>query len=435
MSFICPPYLRAITKNRSLYMNPVKYEIFYLDNGLKVIVHEDHSIPKTVMNLVYRVGAKDEAQERTGFAHLFEHLMFGGSKNIKEFDTPLLKVGGTSNAFTNNDITNYYLSLPSNQLETGFWLESDRMLELDFSQKSLDVQKSVVIEEFKQRYLNKPYGDAHLLLRPVHFKKHPYRWPTIGMDISHIEKATLEDVKEFFYGFYAPNNATLVVAGDVTLDQVKRLAEKWFGPIPNRTLNKKELPVEPIQKEARELTVHRDVPHAGVYKMYHIPGKSEDGYYAADLLTDILTAGKASRLYQALVKEKRVASRVSAFSWGAYHPGMISIDASLPKGVDSATYEAALYEIVDELQSLKSNELQRVKNSIETQYALNRTRILNRAMFLAMSDTLDDVELINTSLQKYLDVSTDIFHESARNILNKNNCSTLYYLPSNGSLS
>ena len=222
-------------------MSHIHYESFVLDNGLKVIVHEDHSIPKAVVDVVYKVGAKDEDEERTGFAHLFEHLMFGGSKHIEDYDTPLQRVGGENNAFTTNDITNYYITLPSNQLETAFWLESDRMLELDFSQHSLDVQKSVVIEEFKQRYLNKPYGDAHLILRSLHYKVHPYKWPTIGKEISHIEGASLDEVKDFFYGFYAPNNATLIVAGDVKTDEVRRLAEKWFGPIPNRKLKKKEL--------------------------------------------------------------------------------------------------------------------------------------------------------------------------------------------------
>lgn len=413
-------------------MYPVSYETFFLDNGLKVIVHEDHSIPKVVVDVVYRVGAKDEDPEKTGFAHLFEHLMFGGSKNIPEFDTPLLKVGGVSNAFTNNDVTNYYQSLPSNQVETAFWLESDRMLELEFSQRSLDVQKSVVIEEFKQRYLNKPYGDAHLLLRPIHFKKHPYRWPTIGMEISHIEKANLDDVKDFFYGYYAPNNATLVVAGDITVDQVKRLAEKWFGPIPNRSLKKHDLPVEPAQNDSRKDSVRKQVPFPAVYKMFHIPAKTDPDYYSAEILTDILSAGKASRLYQDLVKEKRLASSVKAFSWGAFQPGMISIDATLATGVSPEEYEAGLNEVLEDIQQIEEPELQRIKNSIETQYALDRTQILNKAMGLAISDALGDPELVNSSMESYLSLTTDQVSAAAKRFLDPSKCSTLYYLPQNG---
>lgn len=412
-------------------MPELKFETFSLSNGLKVIVHEDHTMNKAVLDIVYRVGAKDEEPERTGFAHLFEHLMFGGSKHIPDYDTPLQKVGGENNAFTTNDITNYYLSLPSNQLETGFWLESDRMLELDFSQKSLDIQKSVVIEEFKQRYLNKPYGDAHLILRDLHFTTHPYRWPTIGKEISHIEKATLEDVKDFFYGFYAPNNATLVVAGDVKKEQVKELAEKWFGPIPRRTLKKGDLPQEPPQTEARFKTVERDIPFTAVYKMFHIPAKGTKGYYATDFITDILSGGKAARLYQTLVKEKQLVSSVRAFSWGAHHPGIVSIDATLSPGVAQEDYEKALWEILESLQEIGDEEIQRVKNSLETHYILERSTILNRAISLALGDSIGDPNLINTSIGKYMALTNDEVRETAKTYFRPSNCSTLYYLPRN----
>ncbi|MEM7035563.1 MAG: pitrilysin family protein [Bacteroidota bacterium] len=413
-------------------MSGILYETFTLDNGLKVIVHEDHSLAKAVVNVIYRVGAKDEDPNRTGFAHLFEHLMFGGSKHITDYDTPLQKVGGENNAFTTNDLTNYYLTLPSNQLETGFWLESDRMLELDFSQRNLDVQKSVVIEEFKQRYLNKPYGDAHLILRSVHFKKHPYQWPTIGKEISHIEGATLEEVKKFFYGFYAPNNATLVVAGDVTVPQVRALAEKWFGPIPRRELLTRELPREPKQSAPREKTVYRDVPFPAVYKMFHIPSKKDPAYFAADMMTDIMSGGKAGHLYQHVVKEKQVASSAAAFSWGAHHPGIISIDGTVARGKTVEAYETALKEVIESLYDLSESELQRVKNSIESQYVMERTTLLNKAMVLAICDTLGDPELANTSLDHYLAVTRDQVVEAAQTLLHPDNCSTLYYLPQNG---
>lgn len=410
-------------------MSIINYDSFTLDNGLHVLVHEDHSVAKAVVDVIYNVGAKDEDESRTGFAHLFEHLMFGGSRNIPEYDTPLQKVGGENNAFTSNDITNYYLSVPSNQIETGFWLESDRMLELDFSQEILDVQKSVVIEEFKQRYLNRPYGDAHLLLREVHFTDHPYKWATIGKEIEHISGASLEEVKEFFFSYYAPNNATLVVAGDVTLEQVKALAEKWFGPIPRREVKKKTLPQEPRQNEARSKTVYKDVPFAGVYKMYHIPAKKDKGYFAADLLTDILSAGRASRLYQYMVKEKQVASSVRAFSWGAHDPGMISIDGTVARGKTVEEYETALNEVLADLMNVTEDELQRVKNSIETQYVLERTTILNKAMILAISDILGNPELANTSMASYMEVSLDELKSAASEYLRDTNCSTLYYLP------
>ncbi len=413
-------------------MSAIPYTTFSLANGLKVIVHEDHSIASAVVNILYRVGARNETPDKTGFAHLFEHLMFGGSKNIPSYDSPLQMVGGENNAFTTNDITNYYLTVPANQLETGFWLESDRMLELDFSQKSLDVQKSVVIEEFKQRYLNKPYGDAHLILRGLHYTTHPYRWPTIGKEISHIESATLEDVKAFFYGYYAPNNATMVVAGNVTVDQVKALSEKWFGDIPSRTLLHQPLPAEPIQREARQQTVYRDVPFPSVYKMYHIPAKDDLRYFAADMITDILSSGKAGHLYQHMVKDKQVASSVRAFSWGAHDPGAISIDGTIAKGKTVEEYEAALQEVLEGLLVVEEDEVQRIKNSIESQYVMDRVTLLNKAMNLALCDALGDTELANTSLSHYLSLTREDLISATREFLRPDNCSTLYYLPSNG---
>jgi zinc protease len=413
-------------------MSAIQYSSFVLDNGLKVVVHEDHSMAKAVINLLYRVGARNESPDRTGFAHLFEHLMFGGSANISDYDRQLQQVGGENNAFTTNDITNYYLTLPSNQLETGFWLESDRMLELDFSQRSLDVQKSVVIEEFKQRYLSKPYGDAHLLLRALHYTTHPYKWGTIGKEVAHIEGASLEDVKDFFYGYYAPNNATLVVAGNVTESHVRTLAEKWFAPIPARKLMHQPLPVEPPQTAARQMTVHRDVPFASVYKMYHIPARNQQGYYVADILTDILSSGKAGHLFQRMVKETEVASSVRAFSWGAYDPGIISIDGTVARGKTVEEYEAVLAEVLEKLQQVSEEELHRVKNSIESQFIMERTTLLNKAMVLAMADAVGDIEEANTSIQRYLSITTEDVAEGARRLLAPSNCSTLYYLPNHG---
>ena len=413
-------------------MSAIPYSTFSLDNGLKVIVHEDPTVATAVLDILYHVGARNEVEDKTGFAHLFEHLMFGGSSNIPNYDTPLQMVGGENNAFTTNDITNYYLTVPANQIETGFWLESDRMLELDFSQKNLDVQKSVVIEEFKQRYLNKPYGDAHLILRGIHYTTHPYRWPTIGKEISHIEIATLEDVQNFFYGYYAPNNATMVVAGNVTLEQVRQLAQKWFGGIPRRELLHKPLPVEPAQTAARQATVYRDVPFPAVYKMYHIPARTEEGYFAADMVTDILSSGKAGHLYQRMVKDRQVATSVRAFSWGSHDAGTVSIDGTLAKGKTVQEYEEALQEVLDEMLQVSETEVQRVKNSIESQYVMDRITLLNKAMNLAISDSLGDPEFANTSIDKYLGLTREDVIAATRKYFHPDNCSTLYYLPQHG---
>jgi predicted Zn-dependent peptidase len=407
----------------------LSFETFTLANGLKVIVHPDHSIPKAVVDIVYRVGSKDEDPGRTGFAHLFEHLMFEGSKHIPHYDTPLQQVGGSNNAFTNPDITNYYLTLPANQLETAFWLESDRMLELAFSQEKLDVQRSVVIEEYKQRYLNQPYGDARHKLLALGYQSHPYRWPTIGQDIAHIEEATLDDVRDFFFGYYAPNNATLVVVGDVEIEQVRQLAEKWFGPIPSRPLKKHPLPVEPAQTAPRQQTVYADVPYPAVYKMYHVPGHTDERYYLADLLTDLLSNGKSAILYQSLLKEHQLVQSISAYSWGLHDPGPIFIDGRLAEGVSTAQYEAQLERAIGQLQSLTEESLDRIKGKLAATFVMQKTTLLNKAMGLAMYDALGDPNLINLIPDFYRRITLAEVKAAAEQYLSPDNCSTLYYLP------
>jgi len=410
-------------------MKKIEYNLNVLPNGLRILVHEARHIPRVTVNLLYRVGAKDEDPEKTGFAHLFEHLMFGGSRNIPSYDTPLQKVGGENNAFTTNDITNYYISLPSNQLETAFWLESDRMLELDFSQRSLDVQKSVVIEEFKQRYLSQPYGDAHLLLRPVHYKVHPYQWATIGKDTSHIEQATLEDVVQFFYGYYAPNNATLVVTGDVSTQEVIRLANKWFGDIPSRTLLKKILPREPKQTEARQHFVEKDVPYTAIYKAWHIPERTHADYYPLDLVTDLLSGGRSAKLFQYMVKEKEIAHSIAAFSWGAYDPGMISLDGKINPGHTVEEYEEGVRRVLDNLMDISDKDLQRVKNKAEASAETEYTSLMNIGLSLAIADSLGNPEYINEVLPRYLAVSREDITRVVSQYLIPQNCSTLYYFP------
>ena len=408
----------------------IDFERFELPNGLKVIVHQDNSTPLACINILYNVGARDEDPEQTGFAHLFEHLMFGGSVNIPNYDEPLQRVGGENNAFTTNDITNYYLTLPAENLETGFWLESDRMLSLAFSEKSLEVQRNVVIEEFKQRYLNQPYGDVWLLLRPMAYKVHPYRWDTIGKEISHIENAKIQDVKNFFQRFYCPNNAIMVVAGNVELDEVKVLAEKYFAPIPKGPDNKRNLPVEPAQQEARSLTVERDVPVDAIYKAYHMCSRYDKEYYAVDLISDVLSRGNSSRLYNVLVKDKQLFSDIHAYVMGDFDKGLFVISGKLVAGVDMKTAEAAITVELNKMktQPVSADELTKVKNKMESSHTFGEVDVLNKATNLAISELLGDANFINKEVEKYLAVTQEEMMTQANQIFRDENCSTLYYM-------
>jgi predicted Zn-dependent peptidase len=407
----------------------IKFEKFQLPNGLKVIVHEDRSTPLACINILYNVGARDEDPEQTGFAHLFEHLMFGGSLNISNYDEPLQMVGGENNAFTTNDITNYYLTLPSDNLETGFWLESDRMLSLAFSDKSLEVQRSVVIEEFKQRYLNQPYGDVWLLLRPMAYKVHSYKWDTIGKEISHIENAKMEDVRAFFKKFYCPNNAIMVVAGNVNLAEVKRLSEKWFGPIPKGPDNNRNLQPEPEQTEARSLTVERDVPVDAIYKAYHMCSRYDKEYYAVDLISDILSRGNSSRMHNSLIKEKKLFSDINAYVLGDFDKGLFVVSGKLTKDVTMEQADAGIKAELDAMKATLVNpdELTKVKNKTEASHVFGEVDILNKATNLAVAELLGDAGLVNHEVDKYLAVTAEEIREQANIIFRDENCSTLYY--------
>ena len=399
-------------------------------NGQTVIHHFDDSTQLCVLNMLYNVGSKHENPDKTGFAHLFEHLMFGGSVNIEEFDTVLQDASGESNAFTSNDITNYYLTLPANNIETGFWLESDRMLSLDFSQESLDIQRNVVIEEFKERYLNQPYGDVWLKILPLAYKIHPYNWPTIGKEISHIENATLEDVKTFFKNFYCPNNAVLVLAGNLDFENCKTLVDKWFAPIPSQKLIKPIYNQEPKQTEARTETVYADVPLDMIVKAYHMPARTDEGYFAADMLTDILGSGKSSRFYTDLVKNKNLFSELDAYISGDVEAGLLMIEGKLSKGVSIEIAENAILNTLEHFKTrgVSDDELTKIKNKSETNIRFNDMTVLNKAMKLAYAWVLGDIELVNTEAESYLKVTkTDIIN-MANKILVPTNCSTLYYL-------
>lgn len=411
----------------------IQFEKFTLANGLRVIVHQDTSSPMAVMNIMYDVGARDEDPSRTGFAHLFEHLMFGGSVNIPSYDEPLQMAGGENNAYTTNDLTNYYIQLPAENLETAFWLESDRMLSLAFGEKSLDVQRKVVSEEFKEHYLAKPYGDVWHKMRELAYTSHPYKWMTIGKDLSHIENASLDDVKNFFFKFYRPVNAIMVVAGNVELEKVKQLAEKWFGDIPSGDKYERDLPQEPAQKEGRKLEVKADVPLDAFYKCWHMPARADNRYYVVDLLTDILGGSASSRLHQALIKEKKLFSNIECYHFGSTDAGLLCIEGKLVKGVTMATAEAEVEKILDTVRNelVSDNELQKVKNKTESMMAFEDMSVMNRANSLAYYELLGDADLMNTELEKYAVVTSDEILKESQRIFTEANSNTLYYLSNN----
>lgn len=408
----------------------IAFDRFVLNNGLRVIVHQDLSTPMVAFNILYDVGARDEDPGRTGFAHLFEHLMFGGSVNIPEYDEPLQMAGGENNAYTTNDITNYYIQLPKENIETAFWLESDRMLSLAFTEKSLDVQRKVVSEEFKEHYINKPYGDVWNYLRQLAYKQHPYQWMTIGKELKHIEEAQLQDVKDFFFKHYRPQHAVLCVAGYTNLEEVKALAEKWFGDIPPGDTYMRSIPREPQQTEARELTVEADVPYDALYKAWHIEGRTHPQYYAADIITEVLGSGQASRLYQRLVKEQQLFSNISCYHTGSVDPGLLVIEGKLVKGV---SIEAANAAIEAELQQLRDHgvteeELAKARNKIESMITFEDMNLLARANNFAFYELMGDAGMMNTELGKYLAVTPQDVQAAIDTVFAPTNSNTLKYL-------
>jgi predicted Zn-dependent peptidase len=408
----------------------VRFERFVLANGLRVLVHADKSTPMAVVNVLYDVGARDEDPSKTGFAHLFEHLMFGGSINISDYDDPLQLAGGENNAYTTNDLTNYYCQLPAENLETAFWLESDRMLSLAFSKKSLDVQRKVVCEEFKEHYINKPYGDAWHMMRSLAYKSHPYQWMTIGKELAHVENARLEDVKAFFFKHYTPSNAILVVAGNVEMAQVKILAEKWFGDIPSGEKYNRRLPQEQVQLDARRMSVKKDVPLDAFYKTWHMCGRNDGDYYTTDLLTDILGGGASSRLYQALVKENQIFSSINCYHFGSLDKGLFTVDGQLVQGVHIEDAEAAVERVLDTVrkQSIDERELEKVKNKTESVMAFEDMGLMNRASSLAFYELLGDGNLMNNEIERYRAVSVADIQQVAETILQPANSNTLWYL-------
>ncbi len=408
----------------------IHFERFRLDNGLTVLVQQDKTTPIAAVNILYKVGAKDEQPDKTGFAHLFEHLMFGGSIHVPKFDKPLEVAGGENNAFTNNDFTNYYLTIPKNNLEIAFWLESDRMLSLAFSPESLEVQRQVVIEEFKQNYLNQPYGDVYLLLKPLAYKKHPYRWNTIGKEISHIEKATMDDVKAFYGKYYNPDNAIMAVSGNVETEEIKALAEKWFGTINKKSDIVRSYPAEPQQKERREKTVYRNVPQNALYLVWHMPERTNPGYYTVDLISDLLSNGNSSRMYQLLVKEKKLFSEVNAFITGDLDGGLFMVSGKLYDNVDIKTAESEVYAVINRLweEDIPEKELQKVKNKVEATLIFSEISVLQKAMGLCFYELLGNAAMFNEEINKYKTVTTNDIRTTAATLLRKDNVNVLYYL-------
>ena len=407
----------------------IRINKYCLPNGLRLIHHQDKETQMVALNLLYDVGSKDENPNRTGFAHLFEHLMFGGSVNIPDFDTPLQKAGGENNAWTSNDITNYYSVVPRQNVETAFWLESDRMLGLDFSEKSLSVQKQVVIEVFKQRNLNQPYGDIPLLIRPLAYKVHPYRWPTIGKRVEHIEQVKLEDVKSFFYKHYAPNNAILAVTGNISFEKTVDLTEKWFGPIERRDIELRNLPIEPVQESAQFQEVSRPVPLDSITKVYHMCRRMDKEYHCFDLLSDILSNGRSSRLFQRLVMDRKLFADIDASITGDIDAGLFMIKGKVNKGV---SLEDADRAIVEELRRLGENEvssyeLQKVVNKFESNDLFSNINYLNKATNLAYYELLDKAENIDSEIEKYKGVTSRMLKELAERAFVEENSSTLYY--------
>lgn len=407
----------------------MKINHYTLDNGLRLVHHEDTGTQMVALNIVYDVGARDEHPDHTGFAHLFEHLMFGGSKHIPDYDVPLQLAGGENNAWTNNDITNYYLTVPAANVEIGFWLESDRMLELAFSPRSLEVQRGVVMEEFRQRCLNQPYGDAGHLLRPLVYRVHPYRWPTIGKDLSHIANATLDEVKDFFFRHYAPNNAVLAVTGHLSWDETRRLADKWFGPIPRRDIARRTLPQEPEQTEERRLTVERDVPLDALYMAFRMCGRGEADYYAFDALSDILSNGRSSRLTRHLVQERKLFSNIDAYVSGSRDAGLLYINGKPSSGTTLEEAEAAVWEELERLvqEPVDERELEKVKNKFESTQIFGNINYLNVATNLAWFELTGKAEDIDREVECYRAVNVGQLQAVARRAFRRTNANVLYY--------
>jgi predicted Zn-dependent peptidase len=407
----------------------IDYSRFELPNGLRVLLHKDNSTPLVAVNMLYNVGSRDEYPDKTGFAHLFEHLMFGGSMNIPDFDDALQLAGGENNAFTNNDITNFYIVLPLENLEVALWLESDRLFSLNFSEKVLKVQRKVVVEEFKETCLNQPYGDVWHHISELAYKVHPYQWPTIGKTPSHVEKANLNDVRSFFFKYYRPNNAVLTIAGNIDEAQVKELVTKWFGNIPAGELVVRNLPEEPRQREVQIRRQTAKVPLDAIYMAFHMCSRTHKDFYAIDLLSDSLCNGPSTRLFRRLLKEQELFSQIDCFISGTIDPGLIIIEGKPSEGVSMEAAEAAIWKEIEDVKNnlLSEKELEKLKNKAESTLIFAETSVLHKAINLAFFELLGDANLINLETEKYREVSAEDIMRVANQVFTDSNCSKLYY--------
>ncbi len=411
----------------------IEFERFSLSNGLTLLVHQDPDTPMVAFNLAYHVGSKDEQSERTGLAHLFEHLMFGGSENVANFDEPLEAAGGQSNAFTSNDYTNYYITIPVQNLETAFWLESDRMISPSLSAESIRIQKSVVIEEYNQRNVNQPYGDVWDLLRPLAYKTHPYRWPVIGMDMKHIEEASDEEIRRFFETHYTPGNAVLCVAGPVDTEDIVRLTEKWFSTIYRPYSWNRSWQPEPEQTERRKLSVIRQVPQDALYFSFHAPGRMDPEFCTSDLLCDMLSGGESSPVYRSLVIEQELFSELDIFTTGDMENSMLVLGGKLMDTVRFEVAEAALWKQLAMFNdSLNEHELTKVKNRLETALAWGKLKAMDKAMALCYFELLGNAAMINQEAEAYRKVSLEDCKRFAGKVFDENKVSVLYYTAENG---
>lgn len=407
----------------------IQFSRFELANGLRVIVHEDPSTPMAAVNVLYNVGARDESPDKTGFAHLFEHLMFSGSANVPDFDEQIQLAGGENNAYTTNDTTNFYSVVPSENLEMIFWLESDRMMSLNINEAALDVQRKVVVEEFKESCLNQPYGDAWHHIAELAYEVHPYRWPTIGKVPQHIEEATLEDVRDFYHAFYRPNNAVLAVAGNVTIDKIKDLCEKWFIDVPTGIVPDRQLPTEPPQLKIHKRFNQKNVPADALYLAFHVPGRDHPDYYVVDLLSDLLCNGGSSRLFRRLLKEQKIFNQIDAYISGSIDPGLLIIEGRPMQGVSLEKAEAAIWKELEQIKAegLAVQELRKLQNKAESTLIFSETGALNKALNLAFFEVLGNADLINAEVDLYNKITCEDMQRVARDIFVEENCSEVYY--------
>lgn len=407
----------------------IPYQKRILPNGLTVIVNRDRTSKLAAVNLLYRVGARNESPERTGFAHLFEHLMFRGTAQVPLFDLPVQLASGENNAFTNNDYTDFYITLPFENLETALWLESDRMTGLDITPEKLETEKRVVIEEYRQRYLNQPYGDRTLLLRELAYRVHPYRWTAIGLTPDHIAAATLDDVQAFYEAHYRPSNAILSISADLEEERMLDLAERWFGELPDRPAAPCVIPQEPPQTEARRLEVERDVPATALTIACRMGGRMSPDFYTADLVSDLLSGGDSSRLYRRLVREERLLSHVNAYITGDVDPGLFIFTGQLLPGTTVEQAEQAFFAAMEELRTcdVPLRECEKVKNKFEANSLFGELNVMNKALNLGFYEMLGDLELINGEVARYRAVDAAAIRDFSCRTFRPEQSSTLVY--------